>query len=225
VQSSDLTRTLAANRAPEHERLEHKWSKYMMVRVARLFLMIALVLGRCGAQGRQQASTGPPAKQYFTDVSLVNQNGQRLRLYSDLLRGKIVVVNTFFTSCENSCPRMSAALSGLQERLGERLGNDVLMLSITVDPQNDTPAKLKVYADHFHAKPGWMFLTGTPEDVQYALSKFGQKVDQKEDHFNLYIIGREATGLWEKVLPMHQSGEMRTSTELMEIVDSLTHEH
>ena len=197
----------------------------MMVRRAvQLFLIVALAFGRGGAQTRQQATSDPPTKQYFTDILLVNQDGQRLRLYSDLLRGKIVVFNTFFTSCKNSCPRMSAVFSGLQERLGERLGNDVLLLSLTVDPVTDTPEQLKAYADRFHAKPGWIFLTGAPEDVQFTLNKFGQKVEHREDHFNLYIVGNEATGLWKKVLPMHQSGEMRTAAELMEIVDSVTHD-
>ena len=196
----------------------------MTRRAVRLFLVVVLALGRGGAQTRQQVSSDPPAKRYFTDVLLVNQDGQKLRLYSDLLQGKVIVLNTFFTSCKNSCPRMSGVFSGLQERLGERLGKDVLLLSLTVDPQNDTPRELKAYASHFHAKPGWMFLTGKPEDVQFALNKFGQKVEQREDHFNLYIVGNEATGLWKKVLPMHQTGEMRTAAELMEVIDSVAHD-
>ena len=193
-------------------------------RAVQLFLVVAFALGRGGAQTRQQVTGDPPAKQYFTDVLLVNQEGRKLHLYSDLLRGKIVVFNTFFASCKNSCPRMSAVFSDLQARLGKRLGNDVLLLSLTVDPQTDTPEQLKVYADHFHAKPGWMFLTGKPEDVQFALNKFGQKVEHREDHFNLYIVGDEATGLWKKVLPMHQSGTMRTADELMEVVESVAHD-
>jgi protein SCO1/2 len=197
----------------------------MTVRGAvQLFLVVTLVLARAGAHAAQQGTSDPPAKQYFTDVVLVNQDGQKVRLYSDLLRGKIVVFNTFFASCKNSCPRMSAVFSDLQDRLGKRLSNEVLLLSLTVDPQTDTPEQLKAYAGHFHAKPGWMFLTGKPEDVQVALNKFGQKVEQRENHFNLYIVGNEATGLWKKVLPMHQSGEMRTADELMEVVDSVAHD-
>jgi len=190
-------------------------------RAVQLFLVVALALGRGGSQTHQQVTSEPPAKQYFTDVVLVNQDGQKLRLYSDLLRGKIVVFNTFFASCKNSCPRMSAVFSDLQEQLGKRLGSDVLLLSLTVDPQTDTPEQLRAYASRFHAKPGWVFLTGKPEDVRFALNKFGQDVEQRENHFNLYIVGNEATGLWKKVLPMHQSGEMRTAAELMEVVDSV----
>jgi protein SCO1 len=187
--------------------------------------LLTVALAFCsGTQAQQQATTESPAKQYFTDVLLVNQDGQKVRLYSDLLRGKIVVVNTFFTSCENSCPRMSAAFSDLQERLGRRQGKEVLLLSLTVDPITDTPEQLKAYASRFHAKPGWIFLTGSPENVQFALNKFGQKVEHREDHFNLYIVGNETTGLWKKVLPMHQSGGMRSAAELMELVDSVAHD-
>jgi protein SCO1 len=197
----------------------------MILRPAvQLFLFVALALGHGRAQTRQEATSDPATKQYFTDVLLVNQDGQKLRLYSDLLRGKIVVFNTFFASCKNSCPRMSAVFSDLQQRLGKRLGNDVLLLSLTVDPVTDTPEQLRAYADRFHAKPGWVFLTGTPEDVQFTLSRFGQEVEHREDHFNLYVVGNEGTGLWKKVLPMHQSGDMRTADELMEIVDSVAHD-
>ena len=193
-------------------------------RVLPLFYLIFLAFGRGGTQNRQPTPAESPARQYFTDVSLVNQNGEKLHLYSDLLQGKIVIINSFFTSCENSCPRMSALFAGLQERLGARLGHDVFLLSFTVDPQIDTPERLKAYGERFNAKPGWIFLTGPTENVQFALNKFGQRVDNKDQHFNLFIIGNEATGLWKKVLPMRQSGEMLSAAELMEIVDTVIHD-
>jgi protein SCO1/2 len=224
VQRSNLAKKPFTNNSAEKERFEHDGANSMIVRRAFQSLLLIALAFTGSAQTRQRDISDPPAKQYFTDVVLINQDGQRLRLYSDLLRGKTVIFDTFFASCKNSCPRMSAVFSDLQERLGKRLGNGVLLLSLTVDPQTDTPEKLKAYADHFHAKPGWMFLTGNPEDVQFALNKFGQRVEQRENHFNLYIVGNEATGLWKKVLPMHQSGEMRTADELMEVVDSVTHD-
>ena len=196
----------------------------MARRVLPLFCLLFLAFDRGATHNRQPAPDESPARQYFTDVSLVNQNGETLRLYSDLLQGKIVIINSFFTSCENSCPRMSGILAGLQERLGARLGRDVFLLSFTVDPQTDTPERLKAYGERFHAKPGWIFLTGPTENVQFALNKLGQKVDHKEEHFNLFIVGNEATGLWKKVLPMRQSGEMLSAAELMEIVDTVIHD-
>jgi protein SCO1/2 len=159
------------------------------------------------------------AHEYFTDVKLLNQSGDSVRLYSDLLKSKVVVINAFFGTCTGSCPKMSGVLSGLQERLGEHLGKDVFILSFSVDPETDTPEKLKEYAEHFHAKPGWMFLTGPKKDVELALAKLGQKVAKKEDHLTMFIVGNNKTGLWKKVF-----APASTPDSLNAIVDSVLHD-
>jgi len=141
-----------------------------------------------------------PAQKYFTDVTLINQHGQPMRLYSDLLKGKVVVINAFFTSCQGSCPVMAATFAKIQDWLGDRLGKDVRLISLSVDPVTDTPEKLKAYAERFQAKPGWYLLTGKKENLDWALYKLGQYVENKEDHLNVFIIGNEPTGLWKKAL-------------------------
>lgn len=156
------------------------------------------------------------AHNYFTDVRLVTQSGDIVRLYSDLLEAKVVIINAFFGTCTGSCPVMSGVLSGLQERLGDQLGKDVWILSFSVDPQTDTPDKLKEYAERFHAKRGWLFLTGQKENVDFALGKLGQKVAQKEDHLTMFIVGNNRTGLWKKVL-----GPAVTAESLKAIVESV----
>ena len=156
-----------------------------------------------------------PARQYFTDVVLINQNAQEMRLYSDLLKGRIVVINAFFTSCKDTCPIMAHSLALLQEWLGDRLGKDVYMISISVDPETDTPAKLLEYADRFKARPGWFFLTGKTENVNQALSKLGQYVQVREDHLNIMIMGNEPTGLWKKAMGLAKP------EDLIKILDSL----
>src|SRR6185503_29952 len=103
----------------------------------------------------QQA--GSPAEKYFTDVVLINQNGEQMRLYSDLIKGKIVVIIPFFTSCTGVCPVMNRNLESIQEKIGERLGKDIYLISISVDPLTDTPPRLKEYARRFNARPGWYF--------------------------------------------------------------------
>ena len=140
------------------------------------------------------------AQKYFSDVELIDQDGKPHRFYSDLLKGKTVVVNAFFTTCTSVCPPMTRNLEKVQEALGERFGRDVFFISISVDPEVDTPARLKDYAAKFHAKPGWMFLTGKKENVDWALYKLGQYVEDKNDHTTGIIIGNEATGLWKKAL-------------------------
>src|SRR5215831_16692702 len=116
------------------------------------------LLVACLAAGAQ--TTGNAALNYFTDTVLVDQNGVERRFYSDLIKDKVVIINAIFASCKDSCPVMSKTFARIQDELGSRLDKQVMMLSISVDPENDTPAVLKAYAQDAKAKPGWYFLTG-----------------------------------------------------------------
>ena len=149
-----------------------------------------------------------PAAKYFSDVELLDQDGRRVRFYTDLLKGKTVVINAFFTTCTSVCPPMNRNLEKVQEALGDRLGKDVFIVSISVDPETDTPTRLKEYAKRFHAKPGWTFLTGKKENVDWALYKVGQYVEAKDDHTTVIVIGNETTGLWKKALGMAKADEL-----------------
>ena len=161
------------------------------------------------------AADESPAHTYFTDVSLVNQDGQKMRFYSDLLRGKVVIINSFFGTCQGSCLPMNRNLEKVQEALGDKVGKEVHIISISVDPETDTPARLKDYAAKLHAKPGWYFLTGDRQNVELALRKLGQFVSDKQDHLNIVIIGNERTGLWKKAFGLARS------EELVKIVESV----
>src|ERR1700674_2631413 len=148
------------------------------------------------------------ARHYFTDVELIDQDGRPRRLYSDLLAGKTVVVDAFFTSCTGSCPVMSATLARIQAALGDRLGRDLHLLSLSVDPRTDTPARLKEDAARLGARPGWYFLTGNQQNVDFALHKLGQYTEQKEAHTNILIVGNERSGLWKKVFGLGKADDI-----------------
>lgn len=155
------------------------------------------------------------AQEYFTDVELVNQDGQKMRLYSDLLQGKTVIINSFFATCQGSCLPITRNLEKVQEALGDRLGKDARIISISVDPTVDTPAELKAFGKKFHARPGWYFLTGPKENVEFVLKKLGQFVADKQDHYNIIIVGNERTGLWKKAFGLAKSDA------LVEVVESV----
>ncbi|HEX8475106.1 MAG TPA: SCO family protein [Pyrinomonadaceae bacterium] len=148
------------------------------------------------------------AAKWFTDVELINQDGQKMRFYSDVLRGKVVVVNAFFTTCTSVCPPMNRNFEKIQDALGERLGKEVYLVSISVDPVTDTPPRMKEYARKFNARPGWLFLTGKKENVDWALYKLGQYVEAKDDHKTIVIIGNESKGLWKKAFGLAKSEEL-----------------
>jgi protein SCO1 len=154
------------------------------------------------------AAQPPPAEKYFTNIELVNQRGERQRLYADLLKGKVVVINSFFASCKGSCPVMLSSFSKIQEHFADRLGKELSLISITVDPLNDKPEVLAALADQWKAKPGWQFLTGDKANVDAALHKLGQRVENRESHSNIFIIGNEATGLWKKARGLSKPEEI-----------------
>ena len=155
------------------------------------------------------------AQKYFTDVELVNQNGERMRLYSDILKDRVVVINAFFGTCQGSCLPMNRNLEKVQAAFKERMGKDLYIVSISVDPTIDTPQALKEYAKKLNAAPGRLFLTGKKENVDWALYKLGQYVEQREQHTNIFIIGNERTGLWKKAFGLAQADE------LVKIVESV----
>jgi cytochrome oxidase Cu insertion factor (SCO1/SenC/PrrC family) len=158
-------------------------------------------------QGSTEEETGlptalTPAQQrdldYFTDTKLVNQNGEELRFYSDLLKDKIVFINPFFAECTGSCPVMHKAMQEVQIWLGDRLGKEVVMISLTVDPVNDTPERLQSYAREYGAKPGWHFLSGNVANVETVTRKLGKYVEDREAHDTIILIGNLNTKLWKK---------------------------
>lgn len=158
------------------------------------------------------------ARKYFSDVELLDQDGKKVRFYTDVLKGKTVIVNAFFTTCTSVCPPMTRNMEKIQKALGDRVGRDVFLVSITVDPSVDTPPRLKEYAQKFHARSGWSFLTGKKENLDWALYKLGQYVENKEDHKTIFIIGNEPTGLWKKAFGMARLDE------LVQVVESVVND-
>ena len=160
------------------------------------------------AQPANATSVKSAAEKYFSDVELLNQDGKKMRFYSDVLKNKVVIINTFFTTCTSVCPPLNRNFEKLQEALGDRLGKDAFLVSISVDPETDTPPRLKEYGRRFHARDGWIFLTGKKENVDWALYKLGQYVETKDDHTTVVIIGNESKGLWKKAFGLAKPEEL-----------------
>ncbi|MFL5289927.1 MAG: SCO family protein, partial [Myxococcales bacterium] len=112
-------------------------------------------------------------KEYFPNVALTTQDGKVVRLFDDLLKGKKVAVNLIYTRCTATCPLETAKLSQVAKILGDRLGKEIFFVSISIDPEHDTPEVLKAYAAKFHTPPGWTFVTGDDNDIKLVAKKFG----------------------------------------------------
>jgi protein SCO1 len=143
------------------------------------------------------------AASWFANVILTDQGGRPQRLYDDLMAGQVVVVNAFYSGCRSACPQAMGTLSDLQARLAID-GMPVRFISITVDPEHDTPARLELYARALHAGPEWYMLSGDPVTVRSALHRFGLDTnpDDPGDHLNVLYMANMRTGLWEKVFSL-----------------------
>lgn len=121
------------------------------------FIVIASVFP-AQAQQRQKPLSIP-------DVNVQDQNGRARKFYSDLVKGRVIVINFVFTSCKAICPQLGTTFSKLQSALGERLGRDVFLISVSTDPETDSPARLKAWSEKFKAKDGWTLVTGKTEEL------------------------------------------------------------
>jgi protein SCO1/2 len=151
------------------------------------------------------ALAAKPGADRFPNVVLTTQDGEQVRFYDDLLKGKIVAINFIYTQCDFTCSLETARMAQVQDILSDRLGKDIFFYSITIDPDNDTPPVLKAYAASFKAGPGWTFLTGRTQDIDLLAVKLGlseeesitSRPDKEVDgHTPHILIGNEATGQW-----------------------------
>jgi protein SCO1/2 len=137
---------------------------------------------------------------YFPNVPLTTQDGATVHFYDDLLKGKIVAIDLIYTHCKDMCPLETARMAQVQRILGDRVGKDIFFYSISIDPERDTPAELAAFAEKYHVKPGWLFLTGKPEDIQLIIKKLGLYSDSdlanRDGHTAYVLLGNEATGQW-----------------------------
>lgn len=163
-------------------------------------LLLALSLGS------PSEAQSPWNGDYFPNVPLVSHEGKTVRFYDDLIEGKVVMINFIYTSCPDSCPMETARMAQVCQILGDRMGDDVFMYSISIDPEVDTPEVMAQYARRFDAGPGWLFLTGAEADITLLRKKLGLyleeiQADGSKDHNLSLIVGNQATGRWMKRSP------------------------
>jgi protein SCO1/2 len=139
---------------------------------------------------------------WFTNVAVTAQDGRTLRFYDDVLKDRIVLINFFYTACDAICPLMTENLVRVQELLGERVGRDIFMVSLTLQPEFDTPAVLASYAKMYGVGPGWLFLTGAKADIELLRHRLGfvdsdpaQDADL-EQHIGTVRIANEPMHRW-----------------------------
>ena len=141
-------------------------------------------------------------RRHFPNPTLLTQDNERVAFYDDLMKGKIVLVNFFYAECTGICPAATANLIKVQEMIGERVGRDIFMYSITLKPLEDRPAQLKMYQEMHGIKPGWTLLTGSADDCELLRRRLGfADIDPVVDrdtanHIGVVLIGNERLDSW-----------------------------
>ena len=142
------------------------------------------------------APNRPRNSMVIPDVNVLDQDGNALHFYTDLIKDKTVAINFIFTNCTTICPPLAATFARLQKEMGDKVGKDVHLISISVDPLTDTPERLKAWGAKFKAGPGWTFVTGEKQEMDKLLVALGAAVSKREDHTPALIIGNDSKGVW-----------------------------
>jgi len=139
---------------------------------------------------------GSSRKMVIPDIEVLDQDGNRIRFYTDLIKDRTIAINFIFTNCTTICPPLAATFARVQKQLGDKVGKDVHFISISVDPVTDTPERLKAWGAKFKRGPGWTFVTGDKEEMDKLLNALGASVSRREDHTPAVIVGNDLKGVW-----------------------------
>lgn len=132
------------------------------------------------------------------DVTLVNQNGERVDLKTFLDSDKPVILDFIYGTCTTICPVLSIGFSHFQKKLGPD-ADKVRLVSISIDPDNDTPLVMKEYLQRYNAREGWDFLTGKREDIISVMRAFDAYVINKMNHYPLTFLHRPGDKNWVRI--------------------------
>jgi protein SCO1 len=200
--------------------MENPFGSRAVFAAALLGFAVFLLLprGPVAAQGEERGPTveSNRADVKLPDLELLDQDGRRVRFKSDVVGERLAVIDVFFTSCGLVCPILSAIFADLQDRLGDRLGEEVSLVSVSVDPNTDIPPRLKEYASRYGARPGWVFLTGEKPNVDRVLRAIGAYTADFTEHPTMILVGDGRTGEWTRFYGF------ASPEQLLERVDALS---
>jgi protein SCO1 len=180
-----------------------------LLALAALLPVLARAHGDHKAHAAPKEEAPQPVKVSLGDTPLVDQGGRKVRLKSDVMAGKVVVVDFIYTTCTTICPIFTATMASVQEKLADVSGRDLQLISMTVDPLRDTPPRLQAYAGKHHARlDNWSFLTGTKGDVDTVNKAFGTYTANIDDHPPMVMVGDTASGQWTRFFGFPGAGDL-----------------
>jgi protein SCO1 len=180
---------------------------------------MALKASASAAEPAAQEAAGQAPKGYagshhryeLPKVVLVGQDGRRVPMSEVLPRDAPVALTFIFTRCASVCPVLSRALAELRKRMRAK-AEAVRVVSITIDPEHDTPEELQAYASHYEATAGWQFYTGEPEQIDAVLHAFDAFSKLREEHKPITFLRGAYSDEWTRfdgtMTPEHLAAEL-----------------
>ena len=161
-----------------------------MKRLMWMAMVSSMALAGTTAAMAAEADRDEAAREYFTDRQVIDQNGKRLRFYSDVLADRVVLLNVFYTNCIASCPLTTQLLKQTRGMLVDVVKDDVWFVSVSTDPERDTPEAMTTYAKSQGVDDSrWLFLTGTKEDIDLILKKVKRYTPNMAAHSRQMLAG------------------------------------
>jgi len=155
-------------------------------------------------------------ERYFPNYVVYDQNGNSYRFYDDLIRDKIVVANFVYTTCTDICGLATARMAEVVEGIGDRMGKEIFVYSITLTPEIDTPETMKKFISAFGEVEGWKFLTGDPAEMKEIRWKLGERSRYLGEHRSDMVMGNDTKGYWRRISLM---GNLDSVTEQILALD------
>lgn len=193
--------------------------KKMTLRTTRLLvvLLASAAVPTWGHHVQSQAGAQPAsaqkrlvadeqaARNYFTDLPLLTQDGKEVRFFTDVLKDRVVLISFVYTQCKDACPLLTHKLTLVRDQVEGQLGKPIQFVSISLDPARDTPAALKEFARRHQADhAGWVFLTGEAANVNQIIKRLGQHTPDLQSHSTLMLAGNVRSAHWMKIPPTAQ---------------------
>ena len=172
-----------------------------------LFLLLTMLVPVNSVQAENKKFRRSVERYNIPDVVLINQDGKKVRFASLLNSDQPVIVDFIYGTCTTICPVLSAGYVNLQRKL-DSTNQKARLISITIDPENDSPKVLKEYLKRYRAKPGWDFLTGSRADIDAVMKGFNAYIPDKMSHYPLNLIRSPKDGSWVRLFGILSSSEL-----------------
>ena len=181
--------------------------------IAGLLLMFFFIeVNQCQAAAQYKRKI---EKYNVPDVTLVNQDGKRVNLKEHLNLGKPVILDFIYATCTTICPVLSIGFSHFQKKLGPE-AEKVQLVSISIDPDNDTPAAMKEYLQKYDAQDGWDFFTGNRDDIITVMKAFDSYVINKMNHYPVTILRAPGKDEWVRINELLSTSDLMDEYKLLQ---------